>query len=74
LTAVGWSKKLVRSQSPLLPYFYDTYANLLYKLDQKDSNAIEAEKKAIELFPEKEKAAAEQTLAKMKSGQKTWTN
>lgn len=51
---------------------YDTYANLLHKLN-KSNEAIKWEEKAIQLkrSPSEEKAFAE-TLQKMKSGQPTW--
>ena len=51
--------------------YIDTYANLLYKLGKKDE-AITWEQKALDLAPEGEKKSYEETLDKMKKGEKTW--
>jgi tetratricopeptide (TPR) repeat protein len=68
--ALRWSK---RSQeiSPDNAMLLDTYANLLYKLGQKEE-AIATEEKALQFGDKEDKEGFEQTLAKMKAGEKTW--
>jgi len=67
--ALEWSKRsFAENQNPL---FMDTYANILYKLGKKDE-AIAWEQKAIDLSPEDSKEDLQQTLDKMKNGEKTW--
>ncbi len=45
-------------------YFYDTYANLLYKLNRKEEAMKAMERKAIEHCPEKEKAGVAENINK----------
>lgn len=68
--ALRWSK---RSQeiSPDNAMLLDTYANLLYKLGQKEE-AIATEEKALQFGDKDDKEGFEQTLAKMRAGEKTW--
>ena len=66
--ALEWSKRSIdQTQEPAL---MDTYANILYKLGKKDE-AIEWETKAMNAEPA-DKSTYEETLKKMKSGEKTW--
>ena len=51
--------------------FIDTYANLLYKLNRKEE-AIETEIQAMNLAPAAEKSNYQETIDKMKKGEKTW--
>jgi thiol-disulfide isomerase/thioredoxin len=73
--AIAWSKQCIaKYPSPKLDYAYlDTYANLLYKAgDKKD--AIIWESRALEAGANnaKQKKVFEETLDKMKRGEKTW--
>lgn len=68
--ALVWSKKSITNENPN-PAFIDTYANLLHKLG-KTNEAIEWETKAISLVEGDEKKSYEETLEKMKKGEKTW--
>ncbi|WP_232538858.1 glycoside hydrolase family 2 protein [Chitinophaga tropicalis] len=65
--ALHWSRMSLDIK--MTPSTIDTYANILYKLGQKDK-AIEWEQKAIELDPGA--SGFKQTLEKMKKGEKTW--
>lgn len=65
---LDWSKRLKDNKEP---GFMDTYANILYKLGKKD-DAIALEAKAISLSPDADKASLQETLDKMKKGEKTW--
>lgn len=69
--ALEWSRRSVDIANE--PMFIDTYANLLYKQGKKDL-AVEWQQKAIKILKEKNEDYAnyQQTLDKMKSGQKTW--
>ena len=67
--ALEWSKNSFKESNE--PMYIDTYANLLYKLGKKDE-AITWEQKALDLAPEGEKKSYEETLDKMKKGEKTW--
>jgi thiol-disulfide isomerase/thioredoxin len=67
--ALEWSKRSFKNQEN--PAFMDTYANILYKMGRKD-DAIAWEQKAINLVAESEKPNYQQTLDKMKKGEKTW--
>jgi thioredoxin-related protein len=77
--ALNWSKRSLElvPKTPGSNYvnYIDTYANLLYKLGNKDE-AIKWEKSAIEIATndKKEKivAVSSATLAKMEKGEKTW--
>ena len=66
--ALGWSKRSVDLTQASATM--DTYANILYKLGKKDE-AIEWETKAMNAEPT-DKSTYEETLNKMKSGEKTW--
>ena len=67
--AINWSKKsFAKSNNPM---FIDTYANLLYKLNRKEE-AIETEIQAMNLAPAAEKSNYQETIDKMKKGEKTW--
>lgn len=65
--ALAWSKRSFAENQD--PNFMDTYANLLYKLGRKDE-AIAWQEKAVSLA--KDKKPLEETLNKMKKGEKTW--
>lgn len=68
--ALEWSKRSFEKEKN--PAFMDTYANLLYRLGRKDE-AIEWEQKALDLIAdETAKKGYQQTLEKMKAGEKTW--
>lgn len=65
--ALDWSKKSFKENNN--PTFIDTYANILYKLGNKQE-AIKWEEKALALS--KSDKAIQETLDKMKKGEKTW--
>lgn len=66
--ALEWSRRsFSKNQNPA---FLDTYANILYKMGRKDE-AIEWEKKAMDIA-EGDKKIFEDTIEKMKKGEKTW--
>jgi len=54
------------------PRRLDTYANLLYKLGQKEE-AITKEEEALRFANEKDLKGFTETLLKMKAGEKTWS-
>ena len=64
----GRSLELLINNPPRL----DTYANLLYKLGQKEE-AIAREEEALRYADEKDKKVFTETLMKMKAGEKTWS-
>jgi hypothetical protein len=70
-TALNWSKEVIKKE-PTANY-YDTYANLLYKLGRKEE-AIKIEEKGQEMptgniaIPQ----SLEENLNKMRQGQPTW--
>lgn len=64
--ALEWSKRSFKDIEN--PAFIDTYANILYKLGNKDE-AIKWEEKAIALG-----GTYQETLEKMKKGEKTWND
>ena len=68
-TALSWSKKSIEQDEK--PMYIDTYANLLYKLGQKEE-AIKQEEKAISLLKDEDKKSYKETLEKMKKGERTW--
>lgn len=72
-TALHWIQHIVDTNKNYknLNAYLDTYANLLYKLGRRDE-AIKFEERAIELTDAGEKEIFEQTLAKIKRGEKTW--
>jgi hypothetical protein len=65
---LDWSKRLKDGNDAA---FVDAYANILYKLGKKD-DAIALETKAIGMVPDADKSSYQQTLNKMKTGEKTW--
>ncbi len=69
--AVEWSKKSVDLTSN--PMFIDTYANLLHKTGNQ-AEAVKWEEKAIAILKEKNEdyKGYEETLEKIKKGEKTW--
>lgn len=68
--ALRWSDRSLEL-SPKNPFFLDTNANLLYKLEKKE-RAIEKEEEALRYADKKSFDVFEETLRKMKSGEKTW--
>jgi thioredoxin-related protein len=67
--ALEWSKRSFKeTQNPM---FMDTYANILYKIGKKDE-AIVWEEKAMALSNGEK--SYQETLDKMKRGEKTWKN
>lgn len=69
--ALDWSKRSFAENKN--PMFMDTYANILHKLG-KTKEAIEVQGKAIELTTDAaSKKSLQETLDKMKRGEKTWT-
>jgi hypothetical protein len=69
--ALAWSKRSFEKGNQ--PEFIDTYANLLYKMGKK-KEAIEWETKALALAGEGDKEMYQQTIDKMKKGEKTWND
>ena len=74
--ALGWSSKCCKdNESSIinndLATYMDTYANLLYKLGQKEE-ALSWEQKAINLAIRSHQKSYQQVFNKMQSGQKTW--
>ncbi len=67
--ALDWSKRSFEKESN--PTFMDTYANILYRLGKKDE-ALEWEQKALGMVSEADKPSYQQTIDKMKAGEKTW--
>jgi thioredoxin-related protein len=65
---LDWSKQLEHAKEPA---YLDTYANLLYKLGKKDA-AIALEQKALDMSPANGRAGYQETIDKMKKGEKTW--
>ncbi len=65
---LDWSKRLKDDNTAA---FADTYANILYKLGKKD-DAIALETKAVSLASDPDKPGLQETLDKMKKGEKTW--
>lgn len=68
--ALSWSKKSLSGTDIDNPMYMDTYANLLYRLGNVDE-AIKWETKALDL-EKADKASYQETIKKMKSGEKTW--
>ncbi|MDB5232426.1 MAG: hypothetical protein JWN76_3231 [Chitinophagaceae bacterium] len=69
--ALDWSKRSFESNNN--PLFMDTYANILYKMGKKE-DALAWEEKAIALADDATKKELQDTLDKMKKGEKTWKN
>ncbi len=67
--ALNWSKRSFKDKEN--PMFMDTYANILHKLG-KTKEAIEWQTKAIAIADESSKKSYQETLDKMKKGEKTW--
>ncbi len=67
--ALEWSKRSFKDKEN--PMFMDTYANILYKMGKKNE-AITWEEKALSLAEENGKKTYQETLDKMKKGEKTW--
>ena len=67
--ALDWSRRSIKDNPNAA--FYDTYANILYKIGKKDE-AIAWEQKGLDLARQEEKTTYQQTLDKMKKGEKTW--
>jgi thioredoxin-related protein len=67
--ALDWSKRSFKDEQN--PAYMDTYANILYKMGKKDE-AIAYEEKALSLVGEEGKQTYQQTIDKMKKGEKTW--
>jgi thiol-disulfide isomerase/thioredoxin len=65
---LDWSKRLKDNSEA---GFVDTYANILYKLGKKD-DAIALETKVVGMVPDADKSSYQETLNKMKKGEKTW--
>lgn len=69
--ALEWSKRSLTGENSNNPMFMDTYANILYRLGKKDE-ALTWEQKAVDLAPEGDKKQYQETLDKIKNGEKTW--
>lgn len=67
--ALEWSKRSFKDKE--VPAFMDTYANLLFKSGKK-ADAIAWEEKALKSANEEERKNYEETLEKMKKGDKYW--
>jgi thioredoxin-related protein len=67
--ALDWSKRSLAEKDD--PAFMDTYANLFYKLGNREE-AIKWEQKALSMVGEEEQDDFKVTIAKMKKGEKTW--
>jgi thioredoxin-related protein len=65
---LDWSKRLKENNNAST---MDTYANILYKLGKKDE-AIALETKVLKMVPDADKSSFQETLNKMKNGEKTW--
>ena len=68
--ALNWSRKSLSGKDIDNPGYMDTYANLLYRSGSVEE-AIKWETKAMDLEKE-DKASYQETIKKMKSGEKTW--
>lgn len=68
--ALRWSDRSLEL-TPNNPMWLDTYANLLYKLGQKEE-AIAKEEEALRYADKKNSEGFQETLGKMKAGEKTW--
>jgi len=67
--AIGWSQAAMKLVKKPDANYFDTYANLLYKL-KRNAEAISWEEKALQLAPGQDDIVA--NLAKMKKHQPTW--
>jgi thiol-disulfide isomerase/thioredoxin len=68
--ALRWSKRSLEIY-PNSPLWLDTYANLLYKLGQKEE-AIAKEEEALRFARKEDTEGFEKTIMKMKADEKTW--
>jgi predicted Zn-dependent protease len=71
--ALAWSNESLQGEGRNNYVLMDTYANLLHKLG-KQKQAIAWSEKALALAPAADKPVYEATLAKIKKGEKTWTD
>lgn len=69
--ALDWSKRSFKEKED--PAYIDTYANILHKLGR-TKEAIQWEEKAVTLAAAGEKKTYQDTIDKMKKGEKTWTD
>jgi predicted RNA polymerase sigma factor len=70
--ALEWSKKSFKDKEN--PMFMDTYANILHKMGR-TKEAIEVQEKAVAMTTdEASKKELQETLDKMKKGEKTWAD
>ncbi len=67
--ALNWSKRAVEKDNN--PAFIDTYANILYRLGKTDE-AITWEQKAMDMVEGADKQGFQETIDRMKNGDKTW--
>ena len=67
--ALGWSKSTLKE--PTAAAYWDTYANLLYKLGRKEE-AIATEEKTVSIAEQNDKPQFQAVLEKMKKGENTW--
>ena len=67
--ALAWSERVIKNTPTPNSEFFDTYANILYKLGRKEE-ALTYEEKAIALDPKAKDIA--DNLAKIKKGEPTW--
>jgi Highly conserved protein containing a thioredoxin domain len=70
--ALVWSKRSLEL-TPKNAGWMDTYANILYRLGQKEE-AIAKEEEALSIIDKKDASGYEETIRKMKAGEKTWKN
>jgi hypothetical protein len=69
--ALKWSKTAVDANQQPVWAAVDTYANLLYKLND-TKQAVEEETSALMVAPDNQKQNVTETLHKMKTGKPTW--
>jgi tetratricopeptide (TPR) repeat protein len=69
LEALAWSKRAVDSKAA--PFFMQTYAEMLYKLGNKDEALVWIQK-ALDVASAKTKYQYQETLEKMQRGEKFW--
>ncbi len=71
--ALNWSRKSFENEHPMEPGFIDTYANLLYKLGQKE-DALNWEKKAQALAIDQgeDKSWGQDVIDKIEKNEPTW--
>ncbi|NCI46204.1 thioredoxin family protein [Sediminibacterium soli] len=69
--AMEWSKRSFRDKPE--PMYMDTYANILHKMGR-TQEAIAVQEKAVVLADDKSRKTYQDTLEKMKKGEKTWVD